>query len=246
MDENNVTRSEFSLFPQSVLCRDEGFWDRRRFTPTESLRNLGNRTLLCDEVLGVGPASRDAEDPLARFPQLNQRSNRDDFSGKFDSGNVLWKSEWGRIVSLALQQICLVECGGLYVNQDLIRSRRWLRNVADLKYLWTARPGDDHRLHAGSLIPLRILCGLVAQPCHLTTTLSAAPAILDTLFHLLIIASNCFAALSTFLAYFCADTADLIVIARSAEHKVCRHLTNFRTIKHHANMLCFRMFSPQH
>ena|SRR5436305_273546 len=102
MNENALAHLKFGLCKKSVVRCDESFGDGCGFSPIQIGRNRRERAFGHKYIFSLCPASRDAEDALARAKGARFASHLYNFARELKAGNVLHCSRRSRVITFAL------------------------------------------------------------------------------------------------------------------------------------------------
>jgi hypothetical protein len=89
--------------------------------------------------LGLPATASDTEHAIAGTPPAHLIAHLGNFTGEFNSGNVLWVTRRRRITPEALQDVRTIQSGRTHTDPDAIKSwRRGVRDFADFETFNTA------------------------------------------------------------------------------------------------------------
>jgi hypothetical protein len=154
MDEHGLGRPKRRLLPESIMRSDEDFGDGRGFDPIDIGRNFSQRALVHDNEFRVGAATGDSKNALSRLPEASFGAEFGDFTGEFQSWDVLRESGRRGIVSGALKKVGAIESRGSDSHQHLIGGGPRSGNVAKLKNFGSAGGRDDDGFHCSWFRPI--------------------------------------------------------------------------------------------
>src|SRR5205823_8394571 len=105
-----------------------------RFGPTEIVRDSREMIFRNRNELGLSAAADDSKDAITRLPTANLFADRFNFTGKFQSGNLLRITRRRRIASESLQNIRTIESRSTHLHAHTIRGWLWcISDVADFE-----------------------------------------------------------------------------------------------------------------
>ena len=157
--EHALARLQAALREQRVVRRDEDFGHRRGLGEREVRRNLRQVVFGDDDVLGLRPARRDAEDALPRPPHSHFVARLLDLARELEPRNVGGRARRRGVAPALLQEVCAVHARRTNAHAHAVCARRGPPHLAHLQLPLALVRDDPHGPH--HLFAHR--CGLLSK-----------------------------------------------------------------------------------
>ena len=117
MHQQGFARFQVAALEHVVPDREKGFRNARRLDHRQRA-DRQRVALVRQAIFRIAAADHQGHHAVAELPALDARSQRHDFAGDLEAGNIR-RARRRRVEALALHHVGPVDAGGRYLDQDL-------------------------------------------------------------------------------------------------------------------------------